>query len=124
MSASDYFKAAAANIRRAIEHKKAEINDIRSQLEIKKTETNKEVQRVQTEARAKEADISRRQENQSEPGKDRATKLKEVGEAHTYITNLQHSLTQLQEQASGQIRAIEQDLTGLEQLAGSLEAKN
>ncbi len=121
MSASDYFKVAASNIRRAIDFKRTEINNIRSQAEIKKTELNKEVQQLQAQIQAKEADIARSQNNQTEPDKDRATKLKDVSDMRANVLNLQHGMTSVQDQANSQVKNLEQELMGLDQLASSLE---
>lgn len=122
MPANDYFKVAAANIRRAVDYKRKEISDLRAQMEIKKSEIHKEVNKTLVIKKGLEVNISKAQTGDEII--DRPTKVKQVGEMQSKILDMQHGLNQTHEQLASQIKGIERDLVGLEQLASSLETRN
>lgn len=124
MAASDYFKVAASNIRRAIEFKKSEINDIRSQLEQKKSQHNQEVTKKDAEAKLLQLALSAMVNQPGQPNKDRETKTRLLHEIAEQITKTQHGMTDQEKQAADQIKSIEGELSGLDQLASSLESRN
>src|SRR4051794_9132607 len=101
--AADYFKMAAANLRHAVQARRDEISNLRKLVDSKDSETRQNISQTETTIRAMEADMARQQNEQNEPDKDRATKLKDVMNLHGNIADHQHNIAKIRSDTQTQI---------------------
>jgi chromosome segregation ATPase len=121
--ATAYFKTAAGAIRNAAMVKRTEIDELRRSIDDKHRETNQLIDQLKTQIREKQADMARTQDQQQEPDKDRATKLREIMELQGVITDKTHEAGAYRDQVSSAIHSLESQVQSYEQQARQLEAQ-
>lgn len=121
--ALDYYKSAAASLRKAVQARQQEINDLRRSVTDKDSQIRGNIQDIQTRIREKEADMGRSQENQREPEKDRTIKLKEVLNLQNSLADNQHEISRYRDEVQKQIKVIEQEIQSVNRLIADIESQ-
>lgn len=116
-------KQAAVDLRRAVEVIRQEAEQLRREIDQKRREVDAQLNELRDQIRLKERDMGSRQENQLEPFKDRALKLREVTDMQQEISNKEHQFTRERDEVLAKIHEKEQEVIDLENQAKTYESR-
>jgi chromosome segregation ATPase len=123
MEVREYFKVAANQLRLASEEKKRELAQLRTQLDDNKRNAQQKEEEVKARIHAKESDMAKAQDQQDEPEKDRATKLREVVQLQNIVSATHDEAVRGNDEILKKIQKIEGEVLELENQARDLESK-
>lgn len=120
--ATQFFRAAASQIRSGITAWSMEIGELRHDIDIKLATSKKQAQDVQQIILATEAALAITGQQDQNSDKTRSDKLRQINQLRGEISEMDRNVQREREQMNAKIKAIEQSTSELEQMAKKLES--
>ncbi len=124
MAATEYFKVAASNIRRAIDVKRTEINQLLAGIEIKKKDLAQFVHNKETQINNLKSELAMIDQGSNTAARNITADVALVAKMQADISKAQQEFNREHEQIQAQIKNLERELVGTEQLARDLESRS